>query len=196
MKKSMTTTLLAMTLSLTSLNALAQSGEKKLFTMEKDHNEENVMMIHTQTDADCKFVTSTKNSEKNYMEFYWIMNNGKDTKEVHSMIRSSIKERVKFLGINASRDSFKIKLNDLSELRHDLTDTTMEINSEMVNGKCEVKSVLTLGASGRYRKIDLNRTFCNVSKNLIGVPNGCNFIELEGSDTSTGETIKVKFKKK
>lgn len=185
-----------MTFTLMTLSMMSGAAENKLFTMEKNHNAENVMMIHTQTDNDCKFITSSKNNEKNYVEFYWIMNNGKETKEVHSMIRSEIKKRVKFEGINESRDSFKIRLNDLSELRHDLSDTTMEVVSEIINGKCAVRSIMTLGPSSKYRKIDLNRTYCDVSKNLVGIPNGCNFLEIDGVDIHNGESVKVRFKKK
>lgn len=170
--------------------------EKKLFTMEKNHNPENIMMIHTQTDMDCKFITSKKNNENNFLEFYWIMDSGRSQKEVHPMIRDEIKKRVRFEGINERRDSFKVTLGDLKELRHDLTETSMEIFSELNQGKCTVKSVLTLGASGHYKKVDLERTYCEVSKNLLGIPNGCLSLLLEGKDLSSGETVKVKFLKK
>lgn len=189
-----TKTLLTLAFAVVSITSYANT-ERKLFTMEKNHNQENLMIIHTQTDKDCRFIKSAKNAEGNYVEFYWLME-GKNKKEVHPMIRSEIKNRVQFQGINAGRDSFKVKLNDLSEVRHDLTDTTMEVMSEVVNGNCVVKSVLTLGASGKYRKMDLNRTFCDVSKNMVGVPNGCNNLILEGTDVATGESLKVTFKKK
>jgi hypothetical protein len=185
----------AMALATTSFLSMAQV-ERKLFTMEKNHNPGNIMMIHTQTDLDCKFVTSAKNNENNFLEFYWIMDFGHSKKEVHPLIRDEIKKRVSFAGTNNRRDSFRITLNDLKELRHDLTDTTMEVISEMNQGKCAVKSILTLGASGNYRKMDLERTYCEVSKNLIGLPNGCTTLLLEGKDASNGELIKVTFRKK
>lgn len=185
------------TLGLISLSFNSSANvERKLFTMEKNYNPENIMIIHTQTDRDCRFIKSPKNSEGNYIEFYWNMNSGQQTKEVHSMIRAEIKKRVSFEGVNQARDSFKIRLNDLTELNHDLADTTMEVMSEVSSGKCEVKSVLTLGPSAGYRKIDLNRTFCEVSKNLVGIPNGCSFLQLVGKDLYSGELVKVRFKQK
>ena len=96
------------------------------------------------------------------------------------MIRSEIKNRVSFNGINDSKDTFKVKLNDLKELRHDLTDTSMEVTSEIIGGKCVVKSVITLGASAKYRKLALKKTYREVTTNLIGLPNGCMKLESLG----------------
>ena len=178
-----------------SFSAIA-SQEQILFTLEKSHRPENKVIIHTQTDDDCRFVVNSKNSERNYVDFYWSMNNGRETKEVHPLIRSEIKERVEFKGINDRLDSFKIRLIDLSELKHDLPLSPIEVVSEISGGVCTVKSVLSLGGSAKYRKIDLKKTFCEVSKNFIGIPNGCNVLHLEGNDIATGEKVKVKFIKK
>jgi hypothetical protein len=188
--------LIGLTLLMTSFCAFSQVSEKLLFTMEKNYHAENIMVIHTQTNNDCKFVMSTKNAEKNYLEFYWILGNGKARKEIHSMIRSEIKGRVTFEGLNDVKDSFKVKLNDLKELKHDLADPTLEVTSEIRENKCYVQSVLTLGPSAKYKKIDLKRTYCEVTKNLMGLPNGCSFLQLDGKDIDSGEDVSVRFKKK
>lgn len=173
-------------------NAFAASSvEKRLFTMEKNYHAENIMVINTQIDDTCKFVS--KNNE--YMDFYWLMDK-KSKKEVHPMIRGQIQEKVKFSGINNERESFKIRMNDLSELKHDLEDTTMEVSSAVINGVCQVKSVLKLGPSGKYRKLNLKRTYCEVTNNVVGIPNGCKFIDLQGTDADTGEALKVRFNSK
>jgi hypothetical protein len=191
--KKMTPALLV--LSLMTVSAFAQM-ERKLFVVEKNFNPENVLIVHSQTDKDCKFIPSPKNAEGNFVEFYWSMNLGRETKEISSTIRGEIKNRFKFLGINPRRDSFRMKLNDLTELQHDLNETSIEVQSEIQNGKCNVKSLLMLGASGKYRKLSLKRIYCDVSKNLLGIPNGCNFISLEGQDADNGEQISIRFKNK
>lgn len=112
------------------------------------------------------------------------------------MIRSKVQERVQFLGINEARDSFKVKLNDLSEIRHDLESNVIEARAELTNGECVVKSVIQLGASAKYKKLDLQRTYCEVEKNMVGIPNGCKFLELAGKDNAAGEGLKVRFKGK
>ncbi|MFA6235957.1 MAG: hypothetical protein WC635_01415 [Bacteriovorax sp.] len=170
-------------------NAFAgASVEKKLFTMEKNYNAENIMVISTQTDDNCKFLS--KNNE--YLEFYWMMDRS-TRKEVHPTILKQIKEKIKFSGINSQRDSFKVQMNDLSELKHDLEEASMEVSSGIENGVCAVKSVIKLGPSASYRKLNLKRTYCDVTTNMIGIPNGCKFIDLDGNDADTNIKLKVRF---
>lgn len=174
-----------------ALISSAQATERKLFTLEKSMNSENILMIHTQTDDNCKFIAG----DNGYVDFYWLMD-GLNKKPVHPMIRSKVSERVAFAGINESRDSFKVKLNDLSEINHDLEDTKIEAVAEVVNGACEVRSIVKLGASAKYRKMNLKRTYCQVDKNLVGVPKGCKYLELSGIDADNGEALKVRFRGK
>lgn len=182
---------------LTGALILAQSAfagetiERKLFTLEKSLNSENILLIHTQTDENCKFVPNSNG----YVDFYWLMN-GTDKKQVHPMIRSKVQERVQFLGINEEHTSFQVRLNDLSEIKHDLESNVIEARAELNNGECVVKSVIQLGASSKYEKLDLQRTYCEVAKNMVGIPNGCKFLELAGADDATGAGLKVRFKGK
>lgn len=166
-------------------------AEQNLFTMEKSYNPENILVIHTETDNDCRFV----NSKNELIDFYWLMN-GKERKPVHSMIKNGVQERVQVTHVSSQRDQFKVKLNDLSEVKHDLEDPSLEVISEYRDGECQVKSVLTLGPSKKYRKVDITRTYCEVTSNFLGIPNGCKYLDLEGIDIDSGEEISVRFKKK
>ena len=178
---------------LSSLLLLSQSAfasktiERKLFTLEKSLNSENILNIHTQTNENCKFVTNSNG----YIDFYWLMN-GKTKKDVHPTIKSKVKERVKFISINQTNDSFTVRLNDLSEIKHDLESNIIEIQAKTINGNCTVNSIIPLGASAKYKKLNLERTYCEV-KSVLGVPNGCKYIELSGKENTTNEILKVKF---
>ena len=112
------------------------------------------------------------------------------------MIRSKVAERVKFVAISDDKTSFIVKLNDLSELRTDLEDNKIEVKSEIVSGNCEVSSVIKLGASAKYKKLNLKRTYCEVDKNFVGVPKGCKYLDLKGVDADTNEVLSVRFKGK
>ncbi len=169
----------------------AESVQKKLFTLEKSMNSENILLIHTQTDENCKFVPN----HNGYVDFYWLMD-GVTRKEVHPTIRSKVAERVKFVGISEDKSSFTVKLNDLSELRTDLEDNKIDVVAQIANGNCEVKSIIKLGASAKYRKMALNSTFCEVDRNFVGVPKGCKYLDLKGKDADTNEALSVRFKGK
>lgn len=159
--------------------------------MEKSYNSENIMVIHTRTDDECKF----PEKKKDMIDFYWLIN-GKNRKPVHSMIRSGVEERIQVNGISSKGDFFKVQLTDLSEVKHDLADPVLEIKSEISEGECEVKAILTLGSSHKYRKINLQKTYCEVTTNFMGIPNGCKFLELQGVDIDNGESVSVIYKKK
>ncbi len=172
-----------------SANALV---EKRLFSLEKNYNPENILVIHTQVDNECRFGVSRNNE---YVDFYWLMN-GTERKEVHPTIRSQVKNRVSFDGINVNKDSFNIDLNDLKEISHDLESTTIEVRSSIEGGQCQVESLIKLGPTGKYRTLNLKRTYCEVKTNALGIPKGCKFIDLEGVDADNGKAIKVRFKEK
>ena len=77
---------------------------------------------------------------------------------------------------------FKIRLNDLSEIKHDLESNIIEARAEILNGKCNVSSILKLGPSAQYKDLSLEKTFCHVKTNMLGVPNGCSQLELRGKN--------------
>ncbi|MBY0412567.1 MAG: hypothetical protein K2Q18_00305 [Bdellovibrionales bacterium] len=164
--------------------------KNNLFVLEKTYNPQNTLQIHALTDQNCKFVAN----ENGYIDYYWHMNVNDSkkyfTKPVDWMIRSSVDKRLKYLGINSARDSYKIKLTDLTELNHDLEDTTAEITSQIQQGQCISKAVLKLGPSGKYRKMRISKIHCAVTKSLIGLPDGCSKLTVSGSDADTNEKLK------
>lgn len=169
------------------LNSFA--AEEVLFTLEKSYNPENYIVVHTEVNDKCQFVQGPNG----YMDYYW-MTNGTDRTTVSSLIRSQVNKRIRFQEINERKDLFKVAFADLSMLKHDLADPIVEVRSEMVNGKCQVQSVISLGASVKYSKMDVKKTFCEVSKNFIGIPTGCKFLDLEGVDADSGTALSVRFK--
>ena len=167
-----------------------RGGEKKLFIMEKSYNSQNLLVINTNTDDNCNIVT--QNGQ--LLDFYWLMD-GKTRKRVHPLIRSGIDKRVEFVKMDREKNEFKVRMNELKELKHDLKNIELEVSSELIDGECQTKAVLPLGPSANFKKMILTRSYCDVSTNFVGVPNGCNFLELEGTDTATGEPLKVRFNK-
>jgi len=167
-----------------------ESNEQRLFIMEKSYHADNILTINAQTDENCKFVQT----EDQYLGFYWLMG-GTTKKEIHPMILKNIKEKVTFVSINENVDNFKVRMNDLKDLKNDLEDISLETSSAIINSECKVKTTIKLGPSANYKKLNLKRTYCEVSTNFFGVPNGCKFLELSGKDDDTGADLKVRFNK-
>lgn len=172
---------------LVSLMSFAVEEKRvQLFLMEKSHNQENIMVIHTQVNDDCQFVG------ERLIDYYWMMD-GKKEKRVHSMIKYKIRERLKFDSLAGDKRSFKVQMTDLSEVKHDLEDINIKIISDKSDGSCRVHAILKLGPSKDYKEMILDRTYCEVKKNLVGIPTGCKNLELIGKDLKTGEELRVKF---
>lgn len=163
-----------------------EENRVQLFLMEKSHNQENIMVIHTSINDACQFVGDK------LIDYYWMMD-GKKEKRVHPMIKYKIKERLKFDELSADKKSFKVQMSDLSEVMHDLDDINIKVFSDQTDGSCRVHAILKLGPSKDYKEMILDRTFCEVKKNLVGIPTGCKNLELIGKDSKTGEEIRVKF---
>lgn len=106
------------------------------------------------------------------------------------MIRTKTNERLKITAINSTKDNYKLALTDLSELKHDLQDTTVDVVAQIQEGKCLSKAIIKLGPSGNYRKMSLSKIHCTASKNFVGVPDGCKKITLSGSDADSNEKLK------
>lgn len=180
---------------LISIPAIAATdvNRQKLFLMEKNYHQGNLMVISAMTNKECQFVA--KEGTEEFVDYYWLMDGSKE-KKIHPLIRSGIKKRTKFNGLVENKKEFHIELKDLSELKHDLNDINIDVKSELVDGKCLVKSILKLGPSENNRSIALTRTFCDVNKNFVGIPTGCKSLELTGTDVKTNQEVKVKFAKK
>lgn len=163
-----------------------ENQRQQLFLMEKTYNEENIMVIHGQVDEECHFVGD------DLIDYYWLMD-GKKEKRVHPLIKSGIKKRIQFADLAENKKSFNIKMNDLNEVKHDLEDINIHVSSEKKDGVCKVQTVLKLGPSKDHKDLVLERTFCEVKKNLVRIPVGCKKLELIGKDLKNGEELRVTF---
>lgn len=169
--------------------------------MNKSHNPENIMVIYAQTDEECQFQPFQDGS---YLNYYWLMDK-KKRKEVHPLIKKGIAERVEFKQDEKVDDQqFRASLNDLEELEHDLPNASIEVSSVKTTSskvkskgesKCVANATMRLGPSRKNQLIDLETTYCKVEKNLIGVPKGCESLELKGKNIKTGEEVAVSFEK-
>ena len=164
---------------------------QNLLIVKKNHNPQNILVLETRTDDACKFIPSAEGP----LHFYWLMD-GKKRKPVHSMIKLRMKQQIYASNLNEGRDNFELVFKGLKNIKHDLKNVMLHVRAEMQGQQCLVKSILMLGPRHNYYSMDLNEVFCKTTHNLFGVPNGCEYIKLKGTDIASGETIKARFDKK
>jgi hypothetical protein len=170
---------------------------QKLLTFEKSINPENIMVIYTKLDEKCRLETDPSERDQPVFDFYWLMD-GKNYKPVHPMIKSGIRDRLEFEAdaIPANRqNSFYVKVNDLKEMEHDLTDTRLHIVTKAAEAnKCDADAFMTLGASDGNATILLTKIFTEAKRSFLSAK--VIAITVYGNDVKTGKAIVRTYKAK
>lgn len=166
----------------------------RVITVEKSINPENIMVVYTKVDSQCRFLTDPAQRDQPVFDFYWLMDR-KNYKPVHKLIKGEVRKRMEFQIDREDRhNSFYVNLNDMKEVRHDLKDNRLHVRSEMVEGKCQVSASMTLGPSAGNAKIHLNKVYSEAKKGLI-MPSLVS-ITLSGKDVTSGKAVSKTYKAK
>lgn len=166
----------------------------RVITVEKSINPENIMVVYTKVDSQCRFLTDPAQRDQPVFDYYWLMDR-KNYKPVHKLIKGEVRKRLEFqIDPSDRHNSFFVNMNDLKEVRHDLRDGRLNVRSEMIDGKCQVNATMTLGASAGNAKIYLNKVYSEAKKGLI-MPSLVS-ITLSGKDVNSGKAISKTYKAK
>ena len=166
----------------------------RVITVEKSINSENIMVVYTKVDSQCRFLTDPAERDQPVFDFYWLMNR-QSYKPVHKLIKGEVRKRMEFqIDPSDRHNSFYVNLNDMKEVRHDLKDNRLNVRSEMVDGKCQVNATMTLGPSAGNAKIYLNKVYSEAKKGLI-MPSLVS-ITLSGKDVNSGKNVSKTYQAK
>ncbi|NJM09884.1 MAG: hypothetical protein HC883_03050 [Bdellovibrionaceae bacterium] len=113
----------------------------KILTFEKNENPQNVMVVYTKLNDDCRFAVL---SGQPFVDFYWLMN-GERYKPTHGLIKKAVRKRLEVVKVDGEDTdrTFLLKVNDLKELSTDfekpyLVEPHLVVRSEKVHGLCRV----------------------------------------------------------
>ena len=179
-------------LSLPSLGAeLSQiapiGAHYRLFTVEKSINSQNIMVVYTKLDSQCRFLTDPNERDQPVFDFYWLMD-GRRYKRVHPLIKAEVKKRLEFQVDSTDRQhSFYVKLNDMKEVRHDLRDNRLHVSSSMENGACHVGAMMSLGPSAGNANIEVTKFYSEAKRGLI-YPTLIS-ISISGKSLASGQSV-------
>lgn len=167
----------------------------RLFTFEKNENPQNIMIIYTKLDSDCRFVENPKNKRQPLMDFYWLMDRSR-FKPVHPLIKSGIRSRLEVetsFDYGRSRNHFVVQINDLKKIDPHLQATHLEVRSEKTGGHCEVHSVLNITPEEPTAAFEVDKIFSESEKTWLPPFRHVLSLTISGVNLQTGQKIEKKF---
>lgn len=164
-------------------------AHEPIFTVEKNHNPQNIMVLYTKLNEDCSF---QKKSNEPILDFYWLMDK-KNYKPIHALIKRSIRNRMKKV-LTSDPMQFAIVLTDLSLVKSDIKDPKVSVVSKKApNGKCVVDALMTLGPAQQNVQILLKTLYTEAKMGLF--PSLVS-VTLRGAYIRTGQAMSVTYKAK
>jgi len=175
--------------------AISASEEVRLFVVEKSKNPQNILVVYTKADPQCRIEPVVYGKKAYLFDFYWLMD-GTRYKPTHPLIKKHARRRFVARKPFENRKGFEVKLADLKELAHDLPSDVITVSlHSAANGGCNARVVLPLGPSADSRTLEIESIYSK-ARTLLGIPIGVHYIELRGRDAETGEAMAVKFSSK
>lgn len=157
----------------------------RLFELHKDHNPENVLVVHTYADARCRLVGGMKDKGV-LVDMYWRMKDGSPDrcyKPAHPRIKSETLETLDVKALSADKKALTIDVAPLDGLAHDLPSREMRVSLVPTGSGCAAEARLALGAPGGA--VLLVRELKAKGKYRLGVPTrGVSELELKGVDAA------------
>lgn len=154
-----------------------------LLTLEKNENPQNVLVVFTKVEPNCKFSLIEKEP---VLSDYWLMNRER-YKPVNPLIQRGIEKRIQIVTAK-NLNQFQVRLSDFTELQHDLgADPLITVSSEGTPGKCTAEAVLKLGPSDQNRTILLEKLQANSRKKILPPFRKLTSLTVEGTDLASGE---------
>jgi hypothetical protein len=153
----------------------------RLFELHKDRNPQNVLVIHTYTDADCHALGSADDKGR-LVDMYWRMNAGSPDecyKPTHPRIKEETLRSLELRSLSADHTRFSLEITPLDEVEHDIPDREARIRLHRTRGGCRAEVRVRLG-SGEMLRLEEIRAKGEYS---LGIPRrGVEEIELVGLD--------------
>lgn len=168
-----------------------------IITFEKNENPQNIMLIYTKLDKDCRFELNPQKRHEPVFDFYWLM--GKKTyKPVHPLIKSGIHDRLQVEAGEAfaqSRREFEIKVNDLKELKTDLHEARLKVVARKIGHNCDVQATIQLGPKDQNATLNLETIYSEAEKSFIPPFRKVTSVTLIGKSEASGKAMKKTFSK-
>ena len=120
-----------------------------LFLIEKSHHPENITVVYTKLDTDCRVIPDREHGFLPTLDFYWLMDATR-YKPMAALLKAGTRKRLQFIdthGPQGDPTAFSVRTDDLSRVQHDLQSPTVQIKTERQGAACVATAFMTLGPS-------------------------------------------------
>ncbi len=160
-----------------------------IFIVEKSENPQNILVAYTKLAPDCKIQNDPGKESQPLLDYYWKMKR-ENYKPVHSLIKSGIRDRLALESSADERTHFSVRINDLSELKHDLEKPLLSVVAAPTKrGGCDVRAFIKLGPSDRSRQVLLSSIHVESKKTFLPPFRKVVNVTINGTDSDSGEKV-------
>jgi hypothetical protein len=128
-----------------------------LFFIEKSHHPENIAVVYTKLDTDCRVIPDREHGFLPTLDFYWLLDATR-YKPMAGALKAGARKRLQFSNTNGAQGdptAFVVRTDDLSRLQHDLQSPTVQIKAEHQGDACVATASMTLGPSNGHATIKI-----------------------------------------
>jgi len=162
----------------------------KIITFEKNENPENIMVVYTKLDKQCRFI---QQGGQPFVDFYWLMNRER-FKPTHNLIKQAVHKRLQVARVKGEdpTQAFQLKVNDLKELGTKIAHPHLLVKAEKSGSKCQIESFFPdEKAAGQW--IQVNSLFSESKKTFTPPFRKLLAVTIRGLEPETGEQVERKF---
>ena len=126
-----------------------------LFLVEKSHHPENITVVYTKLDTDCRVILDREHGFLPTLDFYWLMDATR-YKPMAGPLKAGARKRLQFIDRNGSQGAptaFAVRTDELARVQHDLQSPTVQIKAERQGDACVATAFMTLGPSNGHATI-------------------------------------------
>jgi hypothetical protein len=128
-----------------------------LFFIEKSYHPENIAVVYTRLDTDCRVILDREHGFLPTLDFYWLLDATR-YKPMAEPLKAGTRKRLQFIdtyGSQGDPTAFAVRTDDLSRVQHDLPSPTVQIKAERQGEACMATAFMTLGPSNDYATIKI-----------------------------------------
>ena len=171
-----------------------------LFLVEKSYHPENVIVVYTKLDTNCRVIPDREHGFMPTLDFYWLMNETR-YKPMAGPLKEGARKRLQFTDANwheVDPTSFAVRTGDLSRVKNDLQSPTVQIKTGRQGDACVATASMTLGPSNgnatiKVASVSTKTEAITLLKKMqaIADPDSIQIyaVTVKGTDIATGKSI-------